>query len=68
LLKKEINKNISDGAGMDDREGFIVRLLIGSRHFFPSTAFQTGYGDHPAFYPMGTGGSFPRGKEAAASN
>jgi hypothetical protein len=27
---------------------------------------QTGYGAHPASYPMGTGGSFPRGKAAGA--
>jgi hypothetical protein len=27
---------------------------------------QTGSGAHPAFYPMGTGGSFPRDKAAGA--
>jgi hypothetical protein len=25
---------------------------------------QTGFGAHPAYYPMGTGGSFPGGKAA----
>jgi hypothetical protein len=27
---------------------------------------QTGYGAHPASYPMGTESSFPRGKAAGA--
>jgi hypothetical protein len=30
--------------------------------FSSSPYVQTGSGAHPAFYPMGTGGSFPGGK------
>jgi hypothetical protein len=29
---------------------------------------QTSYGAHPAYYPMGTGGSFPAGKAADVSS
>jgi hypothetical protein len=33
------------------------------KRFF-SAAFRPALGPHPASYPMGTGGSFPRGKAA----
>jgi hypothetical protein len=29
-------------------------------------SIQTGFGAHPALYPMGTGGDFPWGKAAGA--
>jgi hypothetical protein len=46
--------------GLDDR-AIEVRSLTGAD--FPSSpCVQTGSGAHPASYPMGTGGSLPRGK------
>jgi hypothetical protein len=46
--------------GLDDRE-VGGRVPVGT-----SPRFQTGSGVHSASYPMGTGGSFSRGKEAEA--
>jgi hypothetical protein len=34
--------------------------------FSPFHVFQTGPGVHPTSYPVGTGGTFPGGKEAGA--
>jgi hypothetical protein len=45
---------IAIGYGLDDRK-FGVRVAVGSR-----------IGVHPAFYPMGTRGSFPGYKAAVA--
>jgi hypothetical protein len=39
-----------------------VRSPAGSRDFSCSLCVQTGSGAHPASYPVGTGGPFPRGK------
>jgi hypothetical protein len=39
-----------------------VRSLTGAEDFSSSPFVQTGSGAHPASYPMGTGGPFPRGK------
>jgi hypothetical protein len=47
---------IATGYGLEDRE-VGVRVPVGSRIFS---------GAHPAFYPMGTGGSFPGDKAAGA--
>jgi hypothetical protein len=52
------------GYGLDGR-GVGVRVPVGVR-FSPLHVVQTGSGAHPASYPMGTGGSFPRGKAAGA--
>jgi hypothetical protein len=41
-----------------------VRFPAGTRHISPLHSVQTGSGAHPAFYPNGTGGPFPRGKAA----
>jgi hypothetical protein len=47
--------------GLDDR-AIEVRSLMGAEDFSSSPCVQTGSGAHPASYPMGTGGPFPRGK------
>jgi hypothetical protein len=46
--------------GLDDW-GIEVRSPTGA-DFSSSPCVQTGSGAHPAYYPMGTGGSFPGGK------
>jgi hypothetical protein len=46
--------------GLDDRV-MEVRSPTGA-NFSSSPCVQTGSGVHPASYPMGTGGSVPRGK------
>jgi hypothetical protein len=55
---------IAIGYGLNDRR-VRVRVPVGSR-IFASSIVQTGFGVHPTSYTMGTGGSFPRGKEAWA--
>jgi hypothetical protein len=47
--------------GLDDR-AIEVRSPTGAEDFSSSPCVQIGSGAHPASYPMGTGGSFPRGK------
>jgi hypothetical protein len=54
------------GFGLDDR-GMEVRVPLGSR-IFSSHIIQTGFGTHPASYPMGTRSSFPGVKAAGAWN
>jgi hypothetical protein len=44
------------------RSGDRVLIPDRGRGFFSSPCIQTGSGAHPAFYLMGTGGPFPRGK------
>lgn len=39
-------------------------LLAGARDFVPFHSIQTGYEAHPASYPIGSGGAFPRAKVA----
>jgi hypothetical protein len=60
------SRDIADGAatgyGLDDR-GVGVRVPVGEE-FSLLHVVQTGSGAHPACYPMGTGGSFPRSKAA----
>jgi hypothetical protein len=46
--------------GLDDR-AIEVRSPTGA-DFSSSPCIHTGSGAHPVSYPMGTGGSFPRGK------
>jgi hypothetical protein len=55
---------IATAYGLDDRE-VRVRVPVGSE-FSLLHIVQTGSGAHPASYPMGTGGSFSRSKEAGA--
>jgi hypothetical protein len=47
--------------GLDDW-AIEVRPPTETENFSSSPCIQTGSGAHPAFYPMGTGGSFPGGK------
>jgi hypothetical protein len=47
--------------GLDDR-AIEVRSPTGA-DFSSSPCVQTGSGAHPVSYPVGTGGSFPGGKE-----
>jgi len=43
-----------------------IQLLAGAGIFFPCHHIQTSFGAHPASYPMGTGGFYPRGKALRA--
>jgi hypothetical protein len=43
-----------------------IRFPAGARDFSLFHSIQTGFGAHPASYPIGTGGSFPKGKTAEA--
>jgi hypothetical protein len=54
------------GYGLDDRGSRVRFLGVGGWEFFSSPRVQNGSGAHPAFYPMGTSGSFPGGKAAGA--
>jgi hypothetical protein len=51
--------------GLDDR-GSRVRFPAGAGNFSLRYRVQNGSGIHPASYPMGTRGSFPRGEVAGA--
>jgi hypothetical protein len=51
--------------GLDDR-GSRFRFPAGTGNFFLHHRVPNGSGAHPASYPMGTRGSFPRGKAAGA--
>jgi hypothetical protein len=52
--------------GMDDL-GVEVRVPVESRKEFSLLhVVQTGSGAHPTSYPVGTGGSFPKGKAPGA--
>jgi hypothetical protein len=52
---------IALGYGLDDR-GSRVRFPAGAGNFSLHHRVKNGSGAHPAPYPMGTMGSFPRGK------
>jgi hypothetical protein len=58
-------KSIALGYGLDDR-GSRVRLPAEAGNFSLHHRVQNGSGAHPAFYPMGTRGSFPGDKAAGA--
>jgi hypothetical protein len=49
---------IALGYGLDDR-GSRVRFWAGAGNFCLHHRVKNGSGAHPAFYPMGTRGSFP---------
>jgi hypothetical protein len=55
---------IATGYGLGE-QGVGVRVPVGQEFSFLHVV-QTGYGVHPASYPMGNGGSFPRGTAARA--
>jgi hypothetical protein len=50
-------------SGLDDRV-IGVRIPAGAGNLYLRYRVRTGSGAHPASYPMGTGGSFPRDKAA----
>jgi hypothetical protein len=56
---------IALGYGLDDRSSR-VRFPAGAGNFSLHHRVQTGSGAHPASYPIGTRGPFPRGKAAGA--
>jgi hypothetical protein len=56
---------IATGYGLDDRM-IGVRFPVGAGNFSLRHRVQTGSGAHPAFYPIGTGFSFPGVKSAGA--
>jgi hypothetical protein len=56
---------IALGYGLDDR-GSRVRFPAGAGNLSLFHRVQNSSGAHPASYPMGTRGSFPRGKAAGA--
>jgi hypothetical protein len=62
---RDSSVGIALGYGLDDR-GSRVRFPVGAENFSLSHRVQNGSGAHPAFYPMGTRGSFPGGKAAGA--
>jgi hypothetical protein len=41
-----------------------IKYPSGGKRFLLLHSVQTGSGTHPAYYPMGTVGSFPNGKAA----
>jgi hypothetical protein len=51
------------GYGLDDW-GSRVQFLAGAGNFSLHYCVQNGSGAHPASYPIGTRGSFPKGKVA----
>jgi hypothetical protein len=67
VLKKSRDSSvgIALGYGLDDR-GSRVRFPAGAGNFSLQHHVQNGSGAHPAYYPMGTGGSFSGGKAAGA--
>jgi hypothetical protein len=60
LWNLTIGIGIATGYGLDDR-GVGIRDLVRSRIFSSPRHPDRFWGLYPAFYPMGTGGTFPRG-------
>jgi hypothetical protein len=63
-MSRESAVRIVIGYRLEGR-GVGVRVPIGAR-FLSHPRRPNGPGAHPASYPMGTGGYFPRGKAAEA--
>jgi hypothetical protein len=63
MKSRDSGISIATGYGPDGH-GFGVRVPLGAR-FSLLYVVHTGSGAHPA-YPMGTGGSFSRGKAGGA--
>jgi hypothetical protein len=57
IKSRDSSVGIALGYGLDDR-GFGVRFLAGAGNFSLNHPAQSGSGDHPASYPIGTRGSF----------
>jgi hypothetical protein len=64
---RDSSVGIALGYGLDDR-GSRVRFPAGAGNFSLHHCVQNGSGTHPVSYPMGTSGSFPRGKAAGEWN
>jgi hypothetical protein len=64
-MSRDSSVGIALGYGLDDR-GSRVRFLAGVGNFSLHHRVQNGSGAHPAFYPMGSRGSFSGGKAAGA--
>jgi hypothetical protein len=62
---RDSSVGIATGYGLDDRCSR-VRFPRGAGNFSLHHRVQNGSGAQPAFYPMGTGGSFPGSKAARA--
>jgi len=65
VTRRFITVFIALGYGLDNG-GSRVRFPAGAKNFSLHHLFQNGSGAHPVYYPMGTGGSFPRDKAAGA--
>jgi hypothetical protein len=65
LSVRDSSVGIALGYGLDDR-GSRVRFPAEPGNFSLHHRVQNGPGAHPAFYPVGTRGSFPGGKAAWA--
>jgi hypothetical protein len=63
--KLDSSVGIALSYGLDDR-GSRVRFPAGAGNFSLYHRVQNGSEVHPASYPMGTRGTFPRGKAAGA--
>jgi hypothetical protein len=55
---RDSSVGIALGYGLDDR-GSKVRFRAGAGNFSLHHRVQNGSGAHPAYYPVGTRGSFP---------
>jgi hypothetical protein len=64
VMSQDSTVSIATGYKLD-AQGVRVRVLVGAS-FAPLHVVQTGSGAHPASYSIGTGGSFPGCKAAAA--
>jgi hypothetical protein len=62
---RDSSVGIALGYGLDD-QGSRVRFPAGAGNFSLHHRVQNGSGDHPAFYPMVTRGSFPGDKASGA--
>jgi hypothetical protein len=60
MLSRDSSVGIPTGYGLDDR----VRFPAGTGNLYLRHRVQTGFGAHPASYPVGIGGSFPGVKAA----
>jgi hypothetical protein len=58
-------RGVALGYGLDDQSSR-VPFPAGTGNFSLHHHIQNGSGAHPASYPMGARGSFPRGKAAGA--
>jgi hypothetical protein len=65
IMSRSSSVGIALSYGLDGRSSR-YRFPAGAGNFSLHHRVQNGSGAHPASYPMGTTGSFPRGKAAGA--